>query len=282
MSTTLDNPFLPPEYVESLLQYPPAWVKRYVLCQFDDFAGRIYDKWGWDSHVIEHPDWNAWEPDLLRARTFWMGMDPGTESPTAGLWVWLDKENRRLVGIAEYEEPGLAADVHAAAWRRIEAAQKMLVRWRVADPNAIGQRDRGTMIPLETTYAKLGYNFMLGGSHEPTRIVQLGRLIELGRFVVTKNCPKTFEAIKQYQWRDVTPSERARGEDPKSKPLKKNTHLVECAQFIAGREAPPPAIPKRPTTNDLTQDIHRVIRKQLGTRARRRAAPRHDLGSLPV
>lgn len=255
-STTLDNPFLPPEYVESLLLYPKPWVQRYVLCQFDDFAGRIYDEWGWDTHAVDHP---AIDP----SRVFWMGVDPGTENPTAGLWVTLDTDNRRLVAVAEYEQAGVAADVHAAAWRRIEAEQKMRVRWRVADPNSITQRDRGTALSLQTQYAKLGFNFTLGASSDTDRIPALGHLIHLKRFVVSARCQRTFQAIKDYQWKDLTPIQRAKGEDPKEQPLKKNTHLVECAQYIAGREAPMPKLAKQLHVDAFQDEIHKTIRKQL-------------------
>lgn len=277
-STTLDNPFLPPEYVESLLQYPRPWVQRYVLCQFDDFAGRIYDEWGHDSHVVPHPDWDR----IGAGQVFWMGMDPGTENPTAGLWVWLDQEQRRLVAVAEYEEAGIAADVHAAAWRRIEAQQRMTVRWRVADPNSITQRDRGTALSLQTQYAKLGFQFNLGASSEKDRIPALGHLIHLRRFVVSERCMKTFEALKQYQWKDLTPLQRAKGEEAKEQPLKRNTHLVECAQYIAGREAPMPKI-KVPLHPDSFHDqIHRAIQRQLLAKHRKRGRPHHDLGGLIV
>jgi PBSX family phage terminase large subunit len=280
MSTTLDNPYLPPEYVESLLLYPKPWVQRYVLCQFDDFAGRIYEEWGWDSHTIEHPDWDAIG---LQRPIVWMGMDPGTESPTAGLWVWIDQENRRLVGIAEYEDANVTADVHAAEWRRIENQQRMLVRWRVADPNAVTQRSRETLISLDTAYSKLGFNFSMGASSENARIPALAHLIHTRRFVVSRQkCPRTFEALKQYQWKDLTPTQRASGEDPTEKPLKKNTHLVECAQYIAGREAPMPKLTKSLNANSFQDEIHRTINKNLKVKYRRASSPRHDLGGLSV
>jgi hypothetical protein len=280
-STTLDNPYLPPEYIEKLLQYPKPWVQRYVLCQFDDFAGRIYEDWGWDTHTIPHPNWDELG---VRQPIVWMGMDPGTENPTAGLWCWVDQENRRLVGIAEYEKPGVAVDVHAAAWRQIEAMQKMLVRFRVGDPNSITQRDRGTVLSLQTQYMKLGFNFQLGASRPEDRIPALGRLIHLRRFVVSRQtCPKTYEAIKQYQWKDLTPQQRAGGEDPREEPLKKNTHLVECAQYIAGREAPLPKL-KAPLHPDAFQDeIHRTLQKNILGKAKRQRSgrvTRHDLGGV--
>lgn len=280
ISTTLDNPYLPPEYVESLLAYPKPWVQRYVLCQFDDFAGRIYDEWNEARHLIRQPDWKLWTPSDLHGRVFWHGMDPGTQNPTAGLWVWVDAEHRRLVGVAEYEEAGLAADTHATAWRQVEARQQMNVRWRVADPNSITQRDRGTQMSLQTQYAKLGYNFNLGTASEKDRIPALAHLIHLNRFVVTGNCPKTFEAIKQYQWKDLTPGQRKTGEDPKETPLKKNTHLVECAQYIAGREAPgfkDKEIRRR--TQTFQTEVQDAIHKQLRAKQRNRRHIRNDLGA---
>lgn len=276
MSTTLDNPHLTVEFVESMLQMPRPYVQRFVLCQFDDFAGRIYEEWGWDTHTVIHPTFSAGERPLV-----WMGMDPGTENPTAGLWVWADKENRRLVAIAEYEEAGLAADIHAAAWRRIEATQRMNVRWRVADPNSITQRDRGTALSLQTQYAKLGFNFNLGASSDKDRIPALARLVHLRRFVVSRRCEKTFEAIKQYQWKDLSPGQRASGEDPKEVPLKKNDHLVNAAQYIAGRETPSLKIEKQLHPDSLQDEIHKTIRKQLRNKWNVQRGS-HDLGNLAL
>lgn len=272
-STTLDNPYLTPEYVESLLGYPKPWIQRYVLCSFDDFAGSIYDEWSYDTHVI---------PDVKpeAGRVFWMGLDPGTRAPTAGLWVWVDQEQRRLVGIADYEEPGLAVTEHAAAWKRIEAQHRMSVRWRVADPNSITQRDRGTALSLQTQYAQQGFQFGLGASSDKDRIPALGQLINLRRFVVTQSCARTFEAIKQYQWKDLTPAERSRGEDPKETPLKKDTHLVECAQYLAGRQMKTPKLQVPLHPDEFQDEIWRAVKKQ--NRRSRTRRPSHDLGGLNV
>lgn len=270
-STTLSNPFLPPEYVESLLAMPEAWVKRYVLCDFDDFAGSIYEDWGYDTHVIKHPEPAA-------GRVCWMSLDPGTANPTAGLWVWVDTEQRRLVGLADYEQAGLAVDAHVASWRSIEANERMNVRWRVGDPNSITQRDRGTALSLQTQYAKLGYHFNLGAASERDRITALGRLIHLRRFVLSERCERTFEAIKQYQWKDLTPAQRARGEDPTEKPLKRNTHLVECAQFLAGRDVKAPKFGRPSSARSFDDEIHAALRKQRQRQPRKPIA--NELGTL--
>ena len=281
ISTTLDNPFLPPEYVEGLLDMPKPYIARYVLCQFDDFAGRIYDTWTEATHITDAPEFQPNNRDV-----FWMGMDPGTRAPTAGLWVWYDQERQRLVGIAEYEEPGLSVDDHAAAWRRIEARNHMRVAWRVADPNAITQRDRGTQIALSAQYAKQGFHFNLGASSDKVRIPQLAQLIARRQFVVTKNCPKTFAAIRDYQWVDLTPTQKATGQEAPDTVLKKNTHLVECAQYLAGRMMPRQRLnPYKNLATDeeafkleLVNGVKRTRRAKLASRTKQH----HDLGSVRV
>ena len=272
-STSFDNPHLPPEYLQRLLQYPEPWVRRYVLCQFDDFGGQIYEDWSWDTHVIEplrgYPE----------GAGFWMAMDPGTRNPTAALWCVADVKNRTIVAVAEYQEPGVAAIPHARAWRTIEAKHRLKIGWRVADPN-INTRDRGTMTSLADQYRRLGFTFQPGPKDYPDRIPSLGNLIHQRRFLVTRDCPQTYEAIKNYKWADITPARRASGEDAREVPLKKNDHLVDCAQYLASRWTAP-LLPSAPAPEEnWSTEIHRAIRKQLSRRGRRPMS--HDLGGVLV
>lgn len=281
-STSFDNPFLPPEYIDALLEYPEQWVRRYVLCQFDDFAGQIYEDWGWDTHVVDPYDLTKGAAAYPGGAMFWMGMDPGTRNPTAGLWVVVDPNKREMVGVAEYEENSLAAPKHAAEWRRIEAKNRLRVNWRIADPS-IMTRDRGTNMELHTQYARLGFNFQLGPRLHKDRIPMLGNLIHTKRFKVTKNCPHTYEAIKNYRWEELSAQMRAKGIDAPEKPLKSGDHPVDCAQYLASRWVRPigRVIPKAPES--FSEEAHQIIRKQ--QKRRRIAQPQpqdHDLGSLIV
>lgn len=259
-STSFDNPYLPPEYIESLLQYPDAWVRRYVLCQFDDFAGQIYEDWGWDTHVID-------AVEASRQQTYWMGMDPGTRSPTAGLWVVVDKTGelsgvpRALIGVAEYEESGRAAHEHVEEWRKIEAVHAPNVRQRIADPT-IATRDRGSNMGLDDQYARLGYHFQFGPRKHADRIPMLGTLIKQRRFLLTKNCPRTYEAIKDYRWVDLTPMQRAKDLAAPDRPVTSNDHLVDCGQYLASRYVGPARPEERRGDETPSQAIHRAIRQQ--------------------
>jgi hypothetical protein len=279
VSTSLDNPHLPLQYINSLLDMPEPWVRRYVLCSFDEFAGQIYEDWNQDEHFIEplHPD------DIDPRGLVLMGMDPGTRDPTAGLWCYYDKPRSRLVGIAEYQEHSLAASKHAQAWRVIESRHAPLrVRRRIADPQSINLRDRGTDMALSDQYRRLGFHFELGPSKHRDRIPPLGQLIFTRRFVVTSECPQTYEQIKNYRWKDLTPMQRSRGEDAPEEPLKRNSHLVDCAQYVASRhlQLPRPDAPAEDEGNPLDAEIRKAIKKKIA--AMRAGTRNHDLGSLAV
>ena len=274
-STSFDNAFLPVEFLDQLLTMPEPWIKRYVLCQFDDFAGQIYEDWNWDQHIIEPPT-EGWG----NAAVHWMGMDPGTRNPTAGLWVVLDTTRRRMVGIAEYEEAGIAAIEHGKAWKRLEAKHRMNVSWRVSDPS-IMTRDRGTNMTLHSMYRRQGFNFALGPKDHKTRIPALGQLIHTGQFVLTRECLKTFEAIRDYKWEDLTPAQRSKGADPAETPVKKNDHLVDAAQYLASRWARPMELtaPAEDLSDaqHMSREIQADIKRQIG---RKRRGPAMAPGSV--
>ena len=262
-STSFDNPYLPPEYIESLLQYPQQWVRRYVLCQFDDFAGQIYENWGWDSHVVKLK-----KPDLLHKPEFWHAMDPGTRSPTACVWCVVDPDGslggvpRSLIAVAEYEHSYLEASKHAETWRQIERQHAPNVTWRVADPS-IKTTDRGSNMELHTQYQRLGFNFALGPRTHQQRIPMLGTMIEQRRFLATENTPRLYEAIKNYQWVDLTPQQRAKGLDAPERPLKKDDHLVDCSQYITSRFVSPVKHAKENVPQDFNAEIHDTIKRQI-------------------
>lgn len=260
-STSLDNPFLPPDYIDSLLEFPEPWVRRYVLCSFDDFAGQIYEDWNEEDHLIE-----PYQPPL--DAVYWQGFDPGTRNNNAALWVHVDPERRRLVVCDEYQSGNMAAAQHAREWKRIEARRRMRkVEWRVADPASVTTRDRGSNMKLSDQYRREGFHFNLGPRMPKDRIPMLGQLIYLKRFVVMKSCPMTYEQIRDYRWEDITPAQRAKGIDPPEKPLKKNEHLVDCSQYISSRWARPMHIapPTRPDT--FSDEARRIIRKNVKRRS---------------
>jgi hypothetical protein len=93
-------------------------------------------------------------------------------------------------------------------------------------------------------------------------------------------CPQTYEQIRDYKWEDLTPTQRAKEIDAPERPLKKNEHLVDCAQYLSSRWSRPMADPLPRPEQSFSDEVHRAIRKQM--KGKRRAKLTHDLGSLPV
>ena len=269
-STSLDNAFLPPEYLETLFAFPRAWVERYVLCSFDDFSGQVYEDWSQD-HVVPARQYPYPAGGLV-----WMGMDPGTRNPTAGLWVHVDQPRRRLVGIAEYQATNLAATRHAAAWRTIEAQHQMAVRRRISDPGSLPVRDRGSNMSLQDQYRREGFNFQLGPKLPKDRVPMLGLLIAQKRFLLTDACPQTAEQIQEYRWEEITTAMKRGGKDAPEKPVKGGDDLVDCAQYVSSQWISPEAVhPKLPVKEGWAGESEQIWRKtrQQINRQRARLTP---------
>lgn len=230
VSTTLDNGFLSMDYIEDLLSKDMAWIRRWVLAEFDELAGAIYPQWSEHNHPrkMALPE---------RFDDIWMGFDPGTTrvNPSAALWVGVDKKRGRLIGLAEYQGHDKSASEHAAEWKRIEAKLPGKVTWRTADPAAIGARDRGSNMTLMDIYRRHGFSFVPARSNRPeVRIPALGELIATRHFVLSRDCPETRAHIEGYSWEDQLPSQLEAG-PYRDKVKKRNDHLVDASQYLALR-----------------------------------------------
>lgn len=308
ISSSLDNPYNPIAYVEHLMSFPEQWVRRYVFCSFDDFEGSIYPEWDWKTHVVK--PYSAYDPRGF----FWMGMDPGTQNPTAGVWAYWDAQavgwwgQGRLIIVGEYSQSGVSASHHVEAWRAIEAhgthnlsrqAGRMRVRRRIADPS-IATRDRGSMMSLESQYLREGFHFEHGPRQIPERLPMLGQLIHTGKVAVTEEAMQTYDAILSYRYEDLTPDQKLRGVE--AKPNKAGVDLVDAAQYIASRWIPDPVKPKpiepdpretelAPFTQDATRELQergiiltddwRYQNAQLVADVHRKVHTRRDIRSDP-
>lgn len=221
-STSLDNPTLPIHFVEEQLQKPVNYIRRYVMCQFDNFAGQVYPEWSHAVHLVP-------EPKNLKSFPIWMGMDPGIKDPTAAVWMVYDYENKRLVVVREYEKTDMNAQQHMENWRVIEKELGPISR-RTADPYT-NSRDRGSGLRLADIYGKGGFHFELGPVREDVRTTLLGNLIASGQLLCSERCERSFETIANAQWKDLTPQERELGLDSKEKVLRRDMHLPDAIQY---------------------------------------------------
>jgi len=272
-ATSLDNPHLPEDYLETLLQMPDAWVKRYVLCSFDEFGGLIYPDWSYDRHV-----WKG-TLEIDKLTPIWHGYDPGMRHPTGMLWVAV--VGNKMIGVKEES----AADTDFDAWvHRVKTVEEKLprVQWRVADPNRINVRDFHAQ-SLKAHWRRRGYFFQDGPSRHKDRIPMLGTLIKSGRFMLTKDCPLTFDQVQAYRWEDLTATMRQKlgshSEDyAPEEPLKVFDDQVDCAQYLSSRWVQPIKTtetrerPNKTRWQEQSDDLRAAVEKHART-GRVRPAP---------
>ncbi len=275
ISTTLDNPHLPLDFIQDQLSKGVAYIKRYVLCLFDEQAGAIYPTWGRKHRVDYTPKLGADPPMLLHA------MDPGSTAinPTGAVWYALDRARGRLVAVAEYQAWDLSAADHAKAWRRIERqlhekGYGRVVR-RIADPATIVMHDRGSNNTLRDIYRREGFSFEPGFSNShKLRVPPLGELILTDKFVVTGACPMLYAQIEGYRWEDQLPQNVDLGEF-REVVKKGNDHLVDCSQYAAGywvrRDRSAEVADSRTEQEHFEAALRKQMRIQAGQRVARAA-----------
>lgn len=263
ISTTLDNPHLPLDFVKDQMSKGIAYVKRYVLCMFEEQAGAIYPRWG-TKHRVEFKPRPGCDP-----LDVWMVLDPGSTkiNPTSCLWVALDRVRGRMVAVAEYARWDLSAKEHAANWRRIEARLREKgygrVTWRVADPATINQKDRGANNTLQDIYRREGFSFQAAASNKhSTRIPPLGELIANEKFVCTDACPLLYGQVEGYRWEDQLPQHIDLGEYRETV-RKGNDHLVDGAQYLALRWARVSAQLEAEDDKTELEHFEALVRKQM-------------------
>ena len=108
VATTLENQEnLPADYIKALLGRPEEYRKRFVEGSFDSKAGRIFDEFSRDLHVVPFdkcfPIPDTWEK--FRA------IDHGQNNPTACLWLAVDFDGNIWV-YKEYYKPSATVSTH--------------------------------------------------------------------------------------------------------------------------------------------------------------------------
>jgi hypothetical protein len=93
---TTDNPNLPADYIEQLMNYPDSWRKRFMDGSFDVFSGQIWPEFDPDVHVVTpRPLEHWWE--IVE------GIDHGRRNPTAVLWAAFDDKGNCFIVDEHYQ-----------------------------------------------------------------------------------------------------------------------------------------------------------------------------------
>jgi len=206
-----DNPYNGPEYVEAIKrEFTGLWRKRLIDGEWCVAEGAVYEMWDPARHVIA--------ADRLPpiSRLLAVGIDYGTQSPTAGLLIGISAEQRpRLVVVDEWAPPSLTDAGLSAGYRQWvgnRAPERVIV-----DPSAASFHKQ--MWADGVPGVLLADNAVIDG------IRTVASLLSVERLVVSSACSHLLNEMPSYTW-DAKAT--ARGED---KPTKQNDHWCDALRY---------------------------------------------------
>lgn len=279
-SSSFDNPTLflpngdPGPYLRHLLHMPTIWVRRMVFCEFDAFAGQIFQV---DADRHTHAPFTP-PPNWERA----MGMDWGLRSAVAIVWWAREPGTQKWYQYREWStfnyfnqserESAVTPTVDhiAKVIKDLEAGET--VRHRAADPD-IWRRRTGDLanVHIASSFGERGIYFTPGAAGYEHRIEALNALIESDNWSCATDCPITMTAIQQYQWEDL--DSRAVKDGPE-RPLKKNDHHVDASQYLATLFLTPTRLAVAEETLTRDQLLMKRAKENLARRQRLRSVRR--------
>jgi phage terminase large subunit len=104
IATTVENVYLPKDYIKALLEMPEKWVKRYVYCSFDDFEGTVYNEFIESKHKIGY-----YEP--AETEQLYIIEDYGFRNPNCVLFVSVDYDGVARIYDEDYEAGRLISNI---------------------------------------------------------------------------------------------------------------------------------------------------------------------------
>lgn len=213
--TIEDNPYLAPEFVARLkASYTGVWYRRYILSEWTNAEGAIYDSFDPAKHVIAHRDIPALD------RVYSAGVDYGTTNATAA--VLFGMAGRQLYLLDEWRHDVRAGeptwtDAQLSKGLRGFLDQHPTPDWIVVDPSAASFRHQlrvdGVGRVMEAD------NRVLDG------IRTVASLLNSGRLLISDRCTGLLAELPEYAW---DPKATAKGED---RPLKENDHSCDATRY---------------------------------------------------
>lgn len=247
-ASPLDNPNLPPDFLEQFESLPKHWYDRYVLGSHEVFVGQIFVDFNPDLHIIEPfyipPEWERWcciDPGIGHegavnwfARDYHNNVYLYRELVKAGEPVdwWAERitdlEIARDVGGPEEEiyvrligpEANQRAQTDGRTVREVYEEEGITTEVADRDPVARINRITSRLRP------KLGHDHPLGYEGVPVTDHE-GNEVGMGApsLYIFDTCEYTVEYLPQYKWRPTRAN--VADEDPPEKPRKRNDHTID-------------------------------------------------------
>lgn len=205
-----DNPFLPKDYVQSLMsEYTGLWFRRFILGHWVAAEGAVYQKWDPEKHVVSKL------PKMKRVYS--MAMDYGTTNPTAGIMLGLGVDGR-LYAMAEFAPKRESSDQEIIAQLDKWRTDKPVPDYWLVDPSAKSLRV-GLLNTRRYMQVKSANNDVEDG------IRTVASLLDGGQLLIHSSCENLLDEIPGYSW---DPKQTDKGKD---QVIKENDHWCDALRY---------------------------------------------------
>lgn len=242
-ASTFENPYLPPDYVQTLLaNYPAEMQKRFLEGRWDVFENQIYTEFDRKIHVI-NPFTIPKEWERIVA------VDHGMVNPTAALWGAIDFDGNIII-FDEYYSPGVVSN-HAKEIIRKSEGQEISM-WLI-DPSTQAKTREKNGMPWSVMEEYQDYDlFFTPANNEKlagiNRVKEFLKPLANRRHLIThqmpgpklyifKNCVNLLWELPQYQWRKLR-SLAQRNSSEQARDY--NDHAVDSLRYLIMSRFPAP------------------------------------------
>lgn len=222
-ATTLENPHLPTEYVETLkINYPDHWIKRYVYGDWGFFEGQVFSKFIEAENVIDPftipPGWK-----VTRV------IDYGYRNPNACLWFATNyddvtfiyqetydrektvKENAEIIRDIDRGKVPIHAILDQSAFAKNRFDGKQNIQVSIADEF----RENGILCtPADNDIA--GFN-------------RANEAFASKKLFVMRNCTNTIREVGNLRWKKVRPNW---DKNLPEEMVDKDNHTTDCISYF--------------------------------------------------
>ena len=222
-----DNPGLPAEYVARMKKaYTGLWYRRYILGQWVQSEGAIYESFDATQHVVQQvPRIDRWLCDSI---------DYGTVNPFSDLLIGLGTgadDVRRLYVVSEYRHDSRLARRQMTDAEYSQARRRWLAGMPHPQTNVIGVQPEWTVVdPSAASFIEQLFRDQVGNVTPADNSVIDGirgvaSLFAADRLHVHASCTGLIDELPGYSWDDAAAE---KGED---KPIKKDDHSVDALRY---------------------------------------------------
>ena len=198
ISRTIDNIFLPPDYIKGLNDLPETMYKRFALGEWIALENTIYTQFDKKKHVRHR--------ELGEFNSYMLGIDFGFTNPCALTLYGIDGD-KNIHLIEEVKKSGLLIgeiSKRAQKWYRLEPLT-------IVDPSA-----PALIAELESE----GFNVKKADNAVDAGIARFQDYLNRNKFSIEPTCIEFLKEIEQYTY------------NKKGKPVKVDDHILDATRYV--------------------------------------------------